>query len=413
MIGSMTGSMTQPPNTVNWLYVDLNSYFASVEQHLNPKLRGKPVAVVPMITNSTSVIAASYEAKKFGIKTGTMVSDAKKMCRGLILVAGNHREYVKYHKEVIAAVEDCHPVHSVLSIDEVACHLRGRDQQLANATQLAQEIKNKIWQKVGTSFSCSIGLAPNRFLAKIASDMQKPNGLTSILMQDLPHKLFTLQLRDLIGIGSRMEARILARGIRTVEELCRLSMEDMRKIWGGVLGERFYKWLRGEDLWFSHNKNQSISHQHVLPPKYRNPKGARQVGQRLLNKAAVRLRKLNLWTRHLTVIVKHTDRRYAWGELQMIECQDTFTLQKAFDQIWSGLQIGAALKITVSLTHILHDSERTLSFFENTKHQKLSSVMDSLNERYGKNTLHLGSVHEVQDAAPLRIAFSNIPDADI
>ena len=350
---------------VNWLYVDLNSYFASVEEHLNPKYRGKPLAVVPMLSDSTCVIAASYPAKKYGIKTGTRVGDAKRMCPGLILISGNHDQYIQYHQKIVTAIESCHPITAVTSIDEVACALGGRDKNLDNAKALAQEIKNKIYKNVGESFSCSIGLAPNRFLAKVATDMQKPNGLVTIMPEDIPHKLYSLKLRDLIGIGARMEERLNLAGVHTIERLYELDVNTMRSIWGGVGGECFYKWIRGHDLELSYNENQSIGHEHVLPPKYRNAEGAYLIGQRLLNKAAARLRKINSWVRHLSVTVKYTDKTYWSDEVKMLECQDTFTLQDAFDQIWSSFKPGAPLKISVNLTRLVHDNERTFSFFEN------------------------------------------------
>ena len=399
---------------VNWLYVDFNSYFASVEQHLNPKLRHKPIAVVPMKTDSTCVIAASYEAKKFGIKTGTMVGDAKKMCPGLILITGDHVEYVKFHKKLIEVIESCHPVAGVMSIDEVSCALGGRDRNLKNAIELSHEIKQKIYKEVGESFSCSIGLAPNRFLAKVASDMQKPNGLTYILPEEIPHKLYRLQLRDLIGIGHNMEVRLNRHGVYSVEKLYTLSIHELRSVWGGVGGERFYKWLRGEDLNISHRENQSISHQHVLPPDKRNAQGVYLIGQKLLNKAAVRLRKINAWARHLSVAVKYTDRTYWWNELKMSECQDTFSLQEAFDQLWTTFRHqGAPMKITVALTQLIEDDERNFSFFDNSARIQLSYIMDKVNAKYGKNTLYLGSIHEALDSAPMRISFSSIPDVEI
>ncbi|OFZ10947.1 MAG: hypothetical protein A2Z20_08845 [Bdellovibrionales bacterium RBG_16_40_8] len=397
---------------VNWLYVDFNSYFASVEQHLNPRIRGKPVAVVPMLADTTCVIAASYEAKKFGIKTGTRVGEAKRMCPGLILKTGQHGEYVNYHKLLIEVIESCHPVTAVASIDEVACALNGRDRNIENAVSLAKEIKNKIYQNIGESFSCSIGLAPNRFLAKVASDMQKPNGLVTILREDLPHKLFQLKLQDLIGIGPRMAERLNKSGVYTVEKLYACSIDELRRIWGGIGGERFYKWLRGEDIEIIHNENQSIGHSHVLPPIQRNPKDAYQVGHKLLHKAAVRLRKLGSWTRHMAIGVRNMDNSSTWGELKMLECQDTFTLQEAFEQIWRTLLFKKPLKVSVTLSHLVHENERTFSFFENPKRERLSHTIDALNSRFGKNTIYLGSIHESLDSAPTRIAFSSIPDIE-
>jgi DNA polymerase-4 len=395
---------------VNWLYIDMNSYFASVEQHLNPKLRGKPIAVVPMISDSTSVIAASYEAKKYGIKTGTRVSDAKKMCPGLILASSDHREYVKYHNLIVEAIESCHPITAVTSIDEIACALGGRDRNLENAMLLAKEIKTKIFKQVGESFTCSIGLAPNRFLAKVATDMQKPNGLVVIELKDIPTKLLPLKLRDLIGIGERMEVRLNSYGVHSIERLYKLSMNELRTIWGGVGGERFYKWIRGEDLEISCRENQSIGHEHVLPPKFRNSEGVYNVGQRLLNKAAARLRKINSWTKHMSIYVRYTDRTYWEGDAKFLECQDSFTLQEIFNQIWKDYKNRTPLKIAITLNNLVLETERTFSFFENPKRIELSRVMDGLNQRYGKNTIYLGSVAEVLGSAPTRIAFSSIPE---
>ncbi len=112
---------------VNWLFVDLNSYFASVEQQVRPELRGKPVAVVPVEADTTCCIAASYEAKAYGVKTGTIVADAKRLCPDLILVEGRHELYTDYHHRIIKAVESCVPVTAVCSVDEMACRLMGRE----------------------------------------------------------------------------------------------------------------------------------------------------------------------------------------------------------------------------------------------------------------------------------------------
>src|ERR1017187_7457416 len=123
------------------LYVDFNSYFASVEQQLRPRLRGRPLGVLPVMTESTCCIAASYEAKAFGIKTGTMVREAKKRCPDMVFVEARPALYVQKHHELVAAVESCTPVGKVLSIDEMACPLMGSEQQRSKALALAQRIK--------------------------------------------------------------------------------------------------------------------------------------------------------------------------------------------------------------------------------------------------------------------------------
>ena len=161
--------------TLNWLYLDLNSYFASVEQQINKRLRHKPVVVVPCFTDATCAIAASYEAKAYGIKTGTMIYEARRLCPKLICVKANHKNYVDYHHKILTEIEKYIPIEIVASIDEVACRLIGKQCQENEARQLAKNIKDGLQKKIGKYIRCSIGIAPNRFLAKTASNLEKPD----------------------------------------------------------------------------------------------------------------------------------------------------------------------------------------------------------------------------------------------
>src|ERR1700760_1099903 len=229
---------------LRWLFLDLNSYFASVEQELNPALRNRPVAVVPVMADTTCCIAASYEAKAFGVRTGTQVGEAKRLCPGIVLVEARHELYVKYHNEIVKAVETCVPVSSVMSIDEMACSLLGREQPLVAALDLARRVKETIKRDVGSTLRCSVGLAPNRYLAKIASDMEKPDGLIALTPDILKPALQNLVLRDLPGVGARMERRLHSCGIRSMEQLLALTREQLSDAWGGVGGEKLWYWLR-------------------------------------------------------------------------------------------------------------------------------------------------------------------------
>lgn len=395
---------------VNWLIVDLNSYFASVEQQLNPRLRGRPVAVVPMKTDSTCCIAASYEAKAFGVKTGTSVRDARQMCPSIVFIEGNHSHYIEYHHRIIEAIESCHPVNAVLSIDEMSCKLGGRDRDIKNALQLSREIKEKILQ-VGSQLTSSVGLAPNRFLAKTASDMQKPDGLTVIRQSDLPHVLYPLKLRDLCGIGHNMEVRLNQAGITSIQQLCSQNVFEMRKIWGGIGGEYFYRWLRGEDFNLSSNDNQSVGHSHVLPPPMRNQQKAYAIAQKLLYKAAVRLRRINSWAQRMSLSVRYINQNRWSADLKMLECQDDITLREAFKKLWvQQVKMGSPMKISITLFDLVQEADRTFNFFEDKKRSDLTKALDAINARYGKNSVYFGGVHEAKAAAPVRIAFSNIPD---
>jgi len=416
---------------LRWLLLDLNSYFASVEQELRPELRGRPIAVVPVMADTTCAIAASYEAKAFGVRTGTRVGDAKRMCPGIVLVEARHEVYVDYHNRIVEAVERCVPVSAVLSIDEMASSLIGREQPLPAALDLAKRIKASIRENVGSTLRCSIGLAPNRYLAKIASDMQKPDGLVALTPDRLPTALGGLTLRDLPGVGARMEKRLHEQGIRTMPQLLALNREQLNRAWGGINGEKLWHWLRGEDFQDAELEYQkSISQSHVLPPELRTEDGCYAVAHKLLHKAAMRLRAARLWTTHVSLTIKYAMARgesqhssgihqSAWSEgLSVIECQDNQTLIEALQKLWAARPQGEKHRkpfyVGVWLGNLVPDHLHTLSFFSGleteTKRTRLTSTMDALNQKYGTATLFPASMLLARAAAPTRIAFTSIPD---
>jgi DNA polymerase-4 len=165
----------------------------------------------------------------------------------------------------------------------------------ASPFAIAYEIKREL-RTVGITLCCSVGLAPNRLLAKIAGDMQKPDGLMIFERGYLPQALYSLELEDIPGIGKRMEQRILAEGITTMRQLCALTRERMHTIWGGVLGDRLWLWLRGEDFLEPPARPlQTLSRQHILPPDCRTPDKARAVALKLLHSTARKMRRNDLW----------------------------------------------------------------------------------------------------------------------
>ncbi len=418
---------------VQWLFVDLNSYFASVEQEENRSLRDRPIAVVPVVTDTTCCIAASYEAKAYGVKTGTQVGEAKRLCPELVLVEARHELYVSYHHRVVEAVEDCVPVSSVRSIDEMACELIGREQPLLTAMDLARRIKAAIREKAGATIRCSIGLAPNRYLAKIASDMEKPDGLMALTHDLLPHALLGLTLRDLVGVGNRMEQRLISRGVRSMADLLALTPDQLRQAWGGVQGERLWHWLRGEDF---HNAEleypKSVGHQHVLPPEFRTLEGAYAIAHKLLHKAAMRLRMQKLWAARMELSLRFAvpkssahGKHYSgipqqsWTEqLRLVECQDSQTLIEGLQKLWSMRPTGAIYEkpflVSVTLLDLVPDALHTLNLFSGLEDEmergQLATTMDRLNHKYGTETLYFASMHLARAAAPTRIAFQSIPE---
>ncbi|MGD0729901.1 MAG: DNA polymerase [Terracidiphilus sp.] len=420
-------------SALNWLFVDLNSYFASVEQDARPELRSCPVAVVPMMADTTVCIAASYEAKAHGVKTGTNVGEAKKMCPGLVLLEARHELYVDYHHRIVEAVESCLPVTAVLSIDEMACRLMGRERPLLAAMELGRKVKAAIREKVGPMLRSSVGLATNRYLAKVASDMEKPDGLVALPLDILPEALCRLMLRDLPGIGARTELRLNEKGIHTMDELLALDCEKAGELWGSVWGERLWHWLRGQDFDMSETEHlKSISHSHVLAPEMRSVEQAWAVAHKLLHKAAMRLRAGGLWASSIGLVIGFMgpkgDRgpvstfgvpKNGWkSDVKLSECQDNQTLIAALSRLWASRPVGAEFEhpyfIGVRLGELVPDRLHSLNLFEGTEdaqsRTRLLETMDQLNNKYGMSALAPATMLTAFKAAPTRIAFHSIPD---
>ena len=172
------------------LFIDCDSYFASVEQHLDPRLRGKPVGVAPVMAETSCCIAASYEAKAFGVKTGTRISDARVMCPGIAIVEAKPPEYIKIHHRIIEAVEDCIHVEAVLSIDEMWAWLPYNWREPEFVRGIGRKIKATVARDISPVIKVSVGAGPNKYLAKMASKMRKPDGLFLIEGHDLPEVFF-------------------------------------------------------------------------------------------------------------------------------------------------------------------------------------------------------------------------------
>jgi DNA polymerase-4 len=211
----------------------------------------------------------------------------------------------------------------------------------------------------------------NPFIAKMATDMQKPDGLTIIHKKDLPQKHYSLKLTDILGVGPRMEQRLWSHNIRTVEKLCSLQSQEFKKIWGGVWGERIHLLLQGIEVDLPQTKNKSMSHQHVMPPDKRNSSGALDIAKKLLIKLAVRLRRNNFYTKNLHVSIRFIDQGpdpYWERHLNFTEVRDTHTLLKYLENIWKTYPKNKKpLRISITFSDLVRQNSHQFSFFENPK----------------------------------------------
>jgi DNA polymerase IV len=408
---------------LRWLFLDLNSYFASVEQNENSRLRGKPIAVLPLMTEGTCVIAASYEAKRFGVKTGTPVWQARRLCPEIELVAGRHDLYVDYHHRILDEVDRHIPIAAICSIDEVACRLDTRERRLDVAIDLSRRIKEGLRRNVGPMISCSIGIAPNRFLAKTATDMQKPDGFVVLEPHALPGRLFDLKLTDLCGIADRTEKRLARGGIRTVEQLWHADPKFIRQIWGGIVGERFWYELHGYDLPEAQTERSSISHSQVLAPEARPFGEARLVGRRLAQKAAARLRRLGYVAARFGVSIR-TVADAQWHRESRLEVpsDDNLVFMRAFESLWQAAAKESTAKnlkkVGIWMSELTEAALLSPTLFDRPPSPKegrtehVSRVMDTINRKFGKDAVLLGMPAKLAQYTGTKIAFDRIPDRE-
>ena len=400
--------------SLRWLFLDLNSYFASVEQAENPQLQGRPVAVVPMVADTTCCLAASYPAKKFGIKTGTTVRDAKRMCPGIVFVKAEHRKYVRYHKKIIETVDKYLPVKKVLSIDEMACELIGRECNEEFVRAKAQEIKHAIQSQISPALTSSIGVAPNRYLAKVASDMQKPDGLVVIHQHEIIERLAKLTPRDFPGVGPRMEERFHHRGCFTALQMYDLSPREMISLWGGVVGERFFQLIRGANLPEEESQRGSVSHSKVLSPDRRTVHAAWPVAVRLLTKACARLRFEGFYAKELWLSIKFVDRdptKRKWhAKAKCFETQDSIEFVSELERLWRAMPSRPILRVGVALTGLVASSHHQRSLFADQRRDALMRAVDEVNHRFRDGVLYVADAQEAISTSTNSIAFQRIPE---
>jgi len=428
----VSDSLALPPRPLRWLFLDLNSYFASVEQQLNPALRGRPMIVAPVDSETTVAIAASVEAKRFGISTGTPVWEARRKCRELIVTPARHEKYVEFHDAVVAEIWRHIPVTRVCSIDEVACRLLDNENGRDAAIALAARIKAGIRANIGDCLTSSVGIAPNRLLAKLASDMMKPDGLVVIEGHQLPQRLFDMALRDIAGIGAKMEKRLAQDGINDIRDLVARRPRDAGAAWGGTNGDRLWYLLHGVDLPEKATQSRSIGHSHVLSPAKRGLEPSRLTARRLALKAASRLRRKGYVSRLLVLHGKFEDDKSTWRtSIKLPATQDSFAVLGALDSIFPrlaeagrGRAGGFRLRmIGVTLAEIASVDGEQGSLFgaldpndplaRGTRTLSLSRAMDRINEKFGRHAVSVGPLDNGRvDRVGTKIAFGRIPEID-
>lgn len=398
---------------VNWMMQDMNSFFASAEQFLRPELRNRAIGIVPLESDATSIIAASYQAKQCGIRTGTKVYEAKKLCPQIQLVRARPSVYVEIHHELLKSVDQCAEIHHVYSIDEWTIKLCGRYRQVEQAVQLAGAIKRQLRRDFGPWLTSSIGIGSTRLLAKIGSNLKKPDGLTVLPTEELPGRLAHLSLEDLPGLGRGMVSRLNAAGVTTIEELWNLDRRHALQVWGSVSGARWWDGFHGIDVPEPPTHRHSMSHGRVLDPRYRNESGAHCILVLLLCKLARRLRQTGYFARGLQLTLTGNRGTLLNEKIDLPCVQDTLSILHQFERLWlrRPQNLRGLKKVDVTVSKLEQRSEVSGYLFEEfSESQRLSHALDEISDRWGPNSIYFANTHAYRDVLEDKIAFGRIPE---
>jgi DNA polymerase IV len=402
------------------LYLDFDSFFASAEQHLRPELRRRPVGVAPLPGESSCLIAASREAKVFGFKVGTPVREARRICPDITIVTARPDAYVRLHHAILAVINKVLPIQAVRSIDELTCTLLWNEQ--ARAHDLACQIKAALAQAFSPGLTCSIGIGPNELIAKIAAEMNKPDGLVIIPPSALPDALYGLKLRDVPGIAAGHAERLERAGIADMPGLLALASKQMRALWGNVEGERLHVALHGGKVERPPTQRGMFGHSRVLPPDWRGPNQIAGCARLLLAKAARRLRRENFHARALSFHIRQRDKSRWYAEERFPPAGDDRVFMEALTRLLRQAYVSGAMHNARSVYVMLHDISPSSDIrpdllmtdyekAERARWEKLAGVTDRLAARFGHSAAMLGvQLQPPGGFAGAKIAFGRIPD---
>jgi DNA polymerase IV len=391
------------------MHIDLNSCFATVEQQSRPMLRDRPVAIVNRRTEHTSIVAASYEAKAYGIGVGVLLKDALRICPDLVPIESDPPKYRYVYHKLLDIMKSYSAHVTMKSIDEgvidfhqTSPQIRGRDLE-----GVGKEIKQRLRDEVGKAMRCNIGIAPNRFLAKTAAGLNKPDGLVSIDHTSLRPTLSRLQLIDLCGIARHNQHRLNSVGIFTPLEFLDASEPILRTmVFKSICGTQWHQRLRGYEVDDVARNLKTVGRQYVLEAKNLSHEAIVQRLHNLCESVGTKLRSQNKVARGVLVYAKTKSRGY-WHARHV--CDLPFFSDQAiyaqalllFRQVPAGIY-----EIGVSCYLLEDDLSDQLSFFgdELAREQHLTEAIDTINQRFGTRTIHaantLGTSKHVQQKIP-------------
>jgi DNA polymerase-4 len=378
------------------LHIDMDAFFISVEQRDDPSLKGKPAAVCGSLSRSV-VTSATYEARPYGIRAGMSIQEAKRRCPQLILVEGDHSKYTETAARIFSVLKDYTPLVEVASIDEAYLDITQSQLLFKSPLHIAQLIKDRI--REGEQLTCSVGIAPNKLLAKLGSNLKKPDGLVVIKKEEVEAILSDLPVSKLYGIGPKLTEALNSLGLFSCGQLGKFPVPLLNKRFG-LIGERLHEMGLGLDespvLPFDEEEDaKSISHSVTLEEDTSDLNTLRKVLLQLSERVSRRMRPDGFYGRRVVLTIRYSDFY-------------TFSKQNTISKwIHSGPEIyQEALEIFESISHpkpirllgvgvsLLKKEWCQLALFERgDKKEKMLQAMDRVNERFGDWTLTWASLY--------------------
>ncbi len=394
------------------MHVDMNAFFASVEQQTRPELRGKPIAVTG--SGRTVITTASYEARACGVKTGMNTWQARQQCPQIIFVIGNNRKYTHTSSQIMKIMADFTPQLEVFSIDEAFLDVTGSLAMFGSAPRIAYLIKEQIRQRFG--LTCSIGIAPNKLLAKLASEMRKPDGLTIIEPEQIRQVLERLPIKELCGIGRKTERQLNLLGIQTCGELGRFPVAILRRKFG-IVGDQLSRMGQGRDdspviPAAEAAEVKSVGHSMTLE---RDISARQEILKYLLQLAEMvgrRARRYGVAGKTVHLTIRYAD--FTTFGRQQSRINATNSSEEIYQEavrILDSFTLEQPVRLLgVRITNLCHQSEQLSIFPQERRKTMATGAMDQVNNRFGDFSVTFGSLLDQEEKGSFVISPAWRPD---
>ncbi|CAN5328012.1 DNA polymerase IV [soil metagenome] len=394
------------------MHIDINSCFATIEQQANPFLRNIPVAVAAYTTDRGCILAASYSAKYLGVKTGMYVKDAKLLCPNIIVLSPDPPKYRFVHRKLKKILESYSSSVIPKSIDEFVVNFEGLPiLELKSMQTIALEIKNRIKKEIGEYITVSIGIAPNRFLAKTAASYKKPDGLFEINNKNYLKIFESLKLTDLCGIKKGNALRLSMVNIFTVMDFYNADIQKLKLGFHSINGYYWHMRLHGYETDDFEIIRKSFGNSYALPKQYSDPKNIAPILTKLIEKMSFRLRKRNYVASGIHLGILFKDYSYWHKGLKLthsIFASSDFQ-KEIFKLLLSCPDSKPVKNLAVTCFNLQKKNSLQLNLIEDVlKKENLTKALDCLNNKYGEFTVIPARMMNNQNFVLDRIAFGVI-----